>query len=101
MATLFERLVGTNADEEKLPLHGFRAAINEYKRGNVTAQQAKDALSLTGSQSTDAQKILDAINGAANATEYQQELWDFLALGELGLGTAIYQNETTFWSRFE
>ena len=100
MATLFERLAGIGDETlEKIPVHGFRAMVYEFQRGNVTGAQAIQEFNLTSEQVTDAQRILTAISSAANKDQFVIQLFDLLALAVIGLLTSQYQDETYFWDR--
>lgn len=71
---LYERLIGeiTYPGVTKIPVHLFQALCGEYARGQLTAQQASDAIAdktgegLTASELAEANTLLATITGTAD-----------------------------------
>lgn len=71
---LYDRLLGHDdlgvPVSGKIPVHQFQALMAEFGRGNITGQQAQDAIAelsgstLTPSEVTEAQTLLNSITGS-------------------------------------
>lgn len=86
---LYERLIGVDADNPKIPVHGFSSVLGEFARGNLTGQQAQDAITvfsgapLTAGEVTEAQALLATVTGTAPAKLARaKEIDDVLILAE-------------------
>jgi hypothetical protein len=89
---LYERLLGVDADNPKIGLHGFAATMAEFARGRLTGAQAQAAVTvlsgapLTASEVSEAQTLLNTISGSATARLARaKEIDDVLMLGENGV----------------
>ena len=99
MATLFERIIGIEG--EKIPIHLIQACISEVWRegrtGNgMTGARAVEIMSLTAGQIADIQSIQVAFGTASNESEFLEILFNYWALGELGVSE--YTVEANFWT---
>lgn len=89
---LYARLLGVDATNPKIPIHGFSATMGEFARGRLTGAEAQDAVTtlsgvpLTPSEVTEAQTLLATITGSASAKLARaKEIEDVLMLGENGV----------------
>ena len=98
MATLFQRVIGTSG--EKIPIHLMQACISEVWRKGRTSQgmtgaRAVDIMAMTADQITDIQVIQDAFATASDKSVFLEILFNYWALGELGV--VEYEDEDNFW----
>lgn len=98
MANLIERLTG--ADGEKMAIHAFLGALNEYKRGKITGSDLVDAFNLDVAQTTQAQTLVGLLNAAPNQTEFMRVFKDLMYMGEVNLHSR-YRNMTFIQSRLQ
>lgn len=89
MATLFERLIGLDlppgdvpAEEEKIAIHAFTGAFNEYQRGKITGAQIGAMFSLDTAQTAEAVALKDLLVAAPQKIEFMRVFKDWLYLGE-------------------
>ena len=85
MATLFQRLSGgipQGDPDTKIRIHQFSAALNELRRGKLTAQEFALMFSLSAGQITAAQTLGALLGAAPNKMEFLRVLWDVLYLAE-------------------
>jgi len=70
---LYERLMGLDADNPRVPVHAFSSTLAEFGRTRFTAVQARAAISfssgapLTPAEETEATTLLVTITGTAVA----------------------------------
>lgn len=71
---LYERLLGEDATNGKLPIHGFQAVAAEWARGSITGAQAQAAIAyigraqLTATEIQEAQDLVAAVTSIAIPT---------------------------------
>lgn len=78
---LLQRLISPAANEEKISVHQFMAALAEYARGAVTGMQVANSFNLTSGEVTSLQEWLDNIDTSAINRNL---IHDVLMLGEDG-----------------
>lgn len=73
---LYDRLVGTDPNI-RASCHQITAAISEFRRGQITGDQSRDAFTppLDATEQSEGQAIVDALNaGTITFTELEQVL---------------------------
>jgi hypothetical protein len=92
MTTLFERLVGDNLPEggslpedEKIAIHAFIGAMNEFDKGKLTAQQVSSFFGLDAGQDAEALVLRDKLNAAPDKERFIRVFKDWLYMGEVRL----------------
>lgn len=103
MPNLIQRITGDLDPpdiEDKIGLHAFLGALNEYKRGKVTGLEIVAAFSLTAAQTTQAETLKDLIAAAPNSTEFMRVFKDLMYMGETGLHPR-YRNIVQVQARLE
>jgi len=86
---LYERLLGVDPDNPKIPIHGFASTMAEVARGQLTGAQAQTAIGqfsgapLTAAEAAEATTLLNTITGTGTAKLARaKEIDDTLILGE-------------------
>lgn len=86
---LYDRLIGIDADNPKIPVHGFSAVLGEFARGALTGAQAQAGIELfsgaplTAAEVVEAQALLATVTGTAPAKLARaKEIDDVLMLAE-------------------
>lgn len=85
MANLVERLVGQLTEAEsadKIAIHAFMGAMNEWQRGKVTGAEVIAAFSLTAAQQTQATTLAGLWGAAPDKTRFMRVFKDLMYLGE-------------------
>lgn len=89
---LYERLLGVDATNPKISIHGFSSMMGEFARGALTGAQAQAGVEvisgapLTAGEVTEAQTLLGTITGTATQKLLRaKEIDDVLILGEHGV----------------
>lgn len=98
MANLIERL--TSADGEKIAIHAFLGALNEYKRGKITGAELQTAFNLDAAQTTQAQTLVGLLNAAPEKTEFMRVFKDLMYMGEFNLHSR-YRDITFIQTRLQ
>jgi len=107
MATLFERLIGLDLENEidlpeneKLAIHAYTGALNEFRRGRLNGPQLVAFFDLNTNQQTDTIYWKDLWQAAPNNAEFMRVFKDWLYLGETETDS-IYLVEANFVQRLE
>jgi hypothetical protein len=86
---LYSRLLGIDATNPKIPLHGFSALMGEFARGRLTGAEAQAGVELisgaplTPGEVTEAQTLLATVTGTTAAKLLRaKEIEDVVMLGE-------------------
>jgi hypothetical protein len=89
---LYDRIIGIDADNPKIPVHAFAALMGEFARSRITGQQAQAGVELTSGaplaagEITEAQALLATVTGTATARLLRaKEIEDVLMLAENGI----------------
>jgi len=88
MATIHERLIGTNLpdnptiEEGKLAIHAYTAALNEFRRGKLTGGQITAFFNLDAGQQTGTILYKNLWQACPNKEEFMRIFKDWLYLGE-------------------
>lgn len=89
---LYDRILGVDAENPKIPIHGFSALMGEFARGRLTGAQAQAGVTvisgqpLTPAEVAEAQTLLATISGSATAKLARaKEIEDTLTLSENGV----------------
>jgi len=93
---LYSRLIGI--EDPKIPIHVFRALVNEWKRGKLARAQVIDNLSIAASEEVELDAIKAAMDQLVDPTT-TDELFDALVCGERGIKP--YNSETAIKQRIE
>ena len=98
--SLYEKLVGTDPNDVKIPCHQFMAAISERDRAVMTRQDVIDCFELETEDLVELDQILDKVDGltADRQFEFGRMLHDILLLSEEGL---TYTTSTEFFDRID
>ena len=97
MSNLIERLTLAES-EDKIPVHPFVAALNEFRKSKVRAAEIKSFFNLTTAQATQARALIDLWAACPDGMEFERVLKNMLYMGENGIHSR-YQNITYFNSR--
>jgi len=95
--SLFQRLVGI--DQNKIPLHPFRAALSDYSRGWLVDVDIISAFSLSDAEWDETLSLLSYAVASGDPARYVVWLFDHFAIAEYGTLPDVYRNEQTFWAR--
>ena len=110
MANLVQRITGdltpaesVDPQQNKLPLHGFIGALQEYARGKLTQQNVVDAFNLDVTQTTNLDALRDLYVAAPDKTEFIRVNKDILYLGESNIvvGGNDYRSIATVNTRLQ
>lgn len=78
---LYDRLLGIDAANPKIPVHQFEAVCHEWATGGITAQQARDAIAavsgtpLTAAEETEVQALVGSVpTGSTTANQAARAL---------------------------
>ncbi len=101
MSNLVERITGSNIEPgEKIGLHAFLAALNEFKRGKVTQTELISAFALTPAQTNQATTLVGLLNSSTEKTEFMRVFKDLMYLGEANIHLR-YRDITFIINRLE
>jgi len=90
MPNLIQRLTGATLPEdsnEKIAIHPFLGALNEYRRGKITGPDIISAFNLDTDQTNQAVALKDLIVAAPQKTEFMRVFKDLMYMGEYGLNS--------------
>jgi len=80
-------MTGVNIiDGEKLAIHGFLGALNEFHRGKMAGAEIATMFTLDAAQQAQTIGIVNLLAAAPLPTEFMRVLKDWMYLGELQLG---------------
>lgn len=85
MANLVQRLTGDLLgleQDQKIPIHAFLGALNEYKRTKITSAEVISAFDLDTAQTTQLETLKDLLIASPNPTEFMRVFKDLMYLGE-------------------
>lgn len=101
MATLFERIAGTDPDAPKVPIHVFIALVHEFYEGRATGQQVKVVLGLNDADMVDAQFMKQCIDAAPNKQAFLRALKDHFYLAEWKGSKPHFSDEQAFYTKLQ